>query len=119
MSLVFISSDKISSHHAKFEQNCAQCHNKTAFLDTDFSLAKFTSVIKDRFHHGLDFSAIDHKCQECHEKNPPFGTVKKYDLHEPNVVENRSCSICHMEHLGAGAMKPGADSPCAARHEDT
>ena len=45
------------------------------------------------------------KCQDCHEKHPPFGTPKKYDLHEPNVVENRACSICHQEHLGPGPMK--------------
>src|SRR5437764_986748 len=26
----FFSSGKISSHHAKFEQDCAQCHDRTA-----------------------------------------------------------------------------------------
>lgn len=114
----FFSTGKISSHHAKFEQDCAQCHDKNAAMGSDFTLAKFKSVIKDRFHRGIDFSAIDHKCQECHEKNPPFGTVKEYDLHEPNVVENRSCSICHMEHLGPGPMKPVADAQCASCHND-
>lgn len=114
----FFSSGKISSHHAKFEQDCAQCHDKTAAMGTDFTLAKFKSVIKDRFHHGIDFTSIDHKCQECHEKNPPFGTVKKYDLHEPNVVENRSCSVCHQEHLGPGPMKRVADLQCASCHND-
>jgi hypothetical protein len=76
------------------------------------------TVIKDRFHHGIDFSSIDHKCQQCHEKNPPFGTQKKYDLHEPNVVENRSCSVCHQEHLGPGPMKRVADLHCASCHND-
>jgi mono/diheme cytochrome c family protein len=114
----FFSSGKISSHHAKFEQDCAQCHDKNAAMANDLTPAKFKNVIKDRFHHGIDFSSIDHKCQECHEKNPPFGTVKKYDLHEPNVVENRSCSVCHQEHLGPGPMKRVADLHCASCHND-
>jgi len=114
----FFSSGKISSHHAKFEQDCAQCHDRKTAIGNDLTPAKFKSVIKDRFHHGIDFSSIDHKCQQCHEKNPPFGTQKKYDLHEPNVVENRSCSVCHQEHLGPGPMKRVADLHCASCHND-
>jgi hypothetical protein len=114
----FFSSGKISSHHAKLEQDCAQCHDKNPAMGGAITLAKFKSVIKDRFHHGIDFSSIDHKCQECHEMNPPVGSVKKYDLHEPNVVDNRSCSICHQEHLGPGPMKPVADLHCASCHND-
>ena len=89
----FFSSGKLSSHHAKYEQDCAACHDKNAAMGRDLTFAKFKSVIRDRFHHGLDFKSIDLKCPDCHEKNPPFGTVKTYDLHEPNVVENRSCSM--------------------------
>ena len=114
----FFSSGKISSHHANFEQDCAQCHDRNAAMGNDLTPAKFKSVIKDRFHHGIDFSSIDHKCQECHEQNPPVGTKKKYDLHEPNVVDNRSCSVCHQEHLGPGPMKRVADSQCASCHND-
>src|SRR5437588_274020 len=114
----FFSSGKLSNQHAKFEQDCAQCHDRYAAIGNDLTWAKFKSVIKDRFHRGIDFSAIDHKCQECHEKNPPFGTAKKYDLHEPNTVENRSCSICHQEHLGPGSMKRVADLDCASCHND-
>lgn len=114
----FFSSGKISSQHAKYEQDCAACHDKNAAMGNDLTLAKFKSVIKDRFHHGLDFKSIDVKCQDCHDKNPPFGTAKKYDLHEPNVVENRSCSICHQEHLGPGPLKRVADLQCASCHND-
>ncbi len=32
----FFSTGKISSHHAKFEQDCAQCHNKTAVMAERF-----------------------------------------------------------------------------------
>jgi hypothetical protein len=114
----FFSSGRISSHHAKYEQDCAQCHDKNAAMGNDLTLAKFKNVLKDRFHHGVDFKSIDHRCEECHEKNPPFGTKKEYDLHEPNVVENRACSICHQEHLGPGPMKKVADSQCASCHAD-
>jgi hypothetical protein len=115
----FFSSGRISSHHAKYEQDCAQCHDKNAAMGNELTFAKFKSVIKDRFHHGIDFKSIDLRCEECHEKNPPFGTKKEYDLHEPNVVENRACSICHQEHLGPGPMKKVADSQCASCHNDS
>jgi len=114
----FFSSGRISSHHAKFEQDCTQCHDHKAALGNDVTLAKVSSVIKDRFHRGVEFGAIDLKCQECHEKHPPLGTVKKYDFHEPNVVDNRSCSVCHQEHLGPGPMKRVADLQCASCHND-
>lgn len=114
----FFSSGRISSHHAKYEQDCAQCHDKNASIGNDVTLAKFKSVVNDRFHRGIDFKSIDLKCEQCHEKNPPFGTKKEYDLHEPNVVETRACSICHQEHLGPGPMKKVADAQCASCHAD-
>jgi hypothetical protein len=114
----FFSSGKLSSHHAKYEQDCTQCHDKNAAMGNDLTLAKFKTVVKDRFHHGLDFKSIDLKCEQCHEANPPFGTAKKYDLHEPNVVDNRSCSICHQEHLGPGPMTRVGDLQCASCHND-
>ncbi|HKP93193.1 MAG TPA: cytochrome c3 family protein, partial [Chthoniobacterales bacterium] len=89
-----------------------------AALGQDITFSKIKSVIKDRFHHGIDFNSIDRKCQDCHEAHPPLGTVKKYDLHEPNVVDNRSCSVCHQEHLGPGPMKRVADLQCASCHNN-
>jgi len=114
----FFSAGRISSHHAKYEQDCAQCHDRNAAMGADLTFAKFKSVLQDRFHHGIDFKSIDLRCEACHEKNPPFGTKKEYDLHEPNVVENRACSICHQEHLGPGPMKKVADVQCASCHND-
>jgi hypothetical protein len=120
----FFSTGKISSNHAIFAQDCAQCHDKGATLSGDHSLSKIHAVVKERFHRGLDFTAIDRKCEACHEGRPPYPprpiTVgpKEYDLHEPNVVENRSCSICHMEHLGPGPMKRVADLHCASCHNN-
>lgn len=114
----FFSTGTISTSHAAYAQDCAQCHDKGAALGGDRSFSKFKTVVSDRFHRGLDFASIDRKCQQCHEKQPDMGTVKKYDLHQPNVVANRSCSVCHQEHLGPGRMQPVADSQCAACHND-
>jgi len=103
----FFSSGKISDNHAAFAQNCAKCHDKGAALGAQLTFAKFQSVVRDRFHRGIDFSSIDRKCEQCH---------KQHSLHEPNVVENRSCSVCHQEHLGPGRMKKVADFQCASCH---
>src|SRR5450755_1401974 len=105
----FFSSGKISSSHAALTQDCAKCHDKSATLGDRITLARFKSVVNDRFHRGIDFASIDRKCEQCH---------KQHTLHEPNVVENRSCSICHQEHLGPGRMKQVADLHCASSHND-
>ena len=115
----FFSTGPISSNHAAYAQDCASCHDKGAVLADDRSFSKFKAVVSDRFHRGLDFTAIDRKCQACHEKHPPAGLVKKYDLHEPNVVENRACSVCHQEHLGPERMKAVADLQCASCHNNS
>ena len=103
----FFSSGKISSNHAAFAQDCAKCHDKGTALGDPITLARFQSVVKDRFHRGINFTSIDRKCEQCH---------RQHTLHEPNVVENRSCSVCHQEHLGPGRMKEVADLHCASCH---
>ncbi|HMG05068.1 MAG TPA: cytochrome c3 family protein [Chthoniobacterales bacterium] len=112
----FFSSGELSSNHARYQQDCAQCHDKSASAGNDITAAKFQTTVSAQFHHGINFKKIDHRCQECHEIPPPVGNPKKYDFHEPNVVENRSCSICHQEHLGPGPMKRVADLHCASCH---
>src|SRR6267143_6206897 len=106
----FFSSGKISSGHAAFAQDCAQCHDKGAAFGERITPAKFQSVVNERFHRGIDFASIDRKCEQCH---------KQHTLHEPNVVEDRSCSVCHQEHLGPGRMKQVADLHCAACHNNS
>jgi hypothetical protein len=115
----FFSTGRISSHHAQFEQDCSRCHDKTAVIGNEITAAKFNAVLKDRFRHGLDFAAIDNRCERCHEdERPTLGLKKEYDVHEPNVIDKRACSICHVEHLGPGPMKRVADSQCATCHND-
>ncbi|HEY2614261.1 MAG TPA: cytochrome c3 family protein [Chthoniobacterales bacterium] len=106
----FFSAGRISSNHANFAEDCAQCHDKTGALGDDITLTKIKAVVKERFHRGIDFSAIDRKCEQCHQQ---------HTLHEPNVVENRSCSACHQEHQGPGPMRLVADSQCASCHNDS
>jgi len=105
----FFSSGTISRHHSTFAQDCAACHDKGAVLGNDHSFSKFKAVVSDRFQRGIDFTAIDRKCEHCH---------KQHTLHEPNVVENRSCSVCHQEHLGPGPMLRVADLQCASCHNN-
>jgi len=120
----FFSPGEISSSHATLQEGCAGCHGKSASTGNELTRAKLQSDLKERFQHGIDFSLIDRNCQACHEGKPPFTskpafvTPKNYKLHEPNVVEDRTCSICHQEHLGPGRMEKVADSHCASCHND-
>jgi hypothetical protein len=121
----FFSAGVISSSHATLEKKgCVDCHRKGAPAPEDLTPAKFRSDLKRKLHHGIDFTLIDLRCQACHEGQPPFDpkpkfvNTKKYDLHEPNVVENRTCSVCHQEHVGPERMAKVADLHCASCHND-
>lgn len=105
----FFSSGRISANHSAFAHDCVKCHDKGAALGDQITFAKFQTVLKDRFRRGIDFVAIDRKCEQCH---------KQHTLHQPNVVENRSCSVCHQEHLGPGRMKSVADFQCVSCHNN-
>ena len=102
----FFTTGPISSTHATFGDDCAKCHEK-AVPDSGLTFSDVKKVVRDRFRHGMDFTAIDRSCQQCHQS---------HDFHAPGVVENRSCSACHKEHEGPGAMKAVASSNCASCH---
>ena len=120
----FFSPGQISRSHAMLPEGCAGCHGRSAATGHELTPAKFHSELRERFHRGIDFSLIDRNCQDCHEGKPPFkpkpGFVvpRDYKLHEPNVVNDRTCSICHQEHLGPGRMEKVADVHCASCHND-
>lgn len=103
----FFNAGTISSPHASIANDCKQCHDTSAGVPRDRK--QFVSTIDERFHKGLDFGAIDRKCEVCHQQ---------HTLHEPNVVENRSCSACHMEHQGNRSLLLVATSQCAACHNN-
>jgi hypothetical protein len=104
----FFNAGKISANHAAFADNCAACHDKTAAAPGG-DPRKFKAVLRDRFHKGISFDAIDRKCESCHQQ---------HTFHEANVVQNRSCSVCHQEHQGPGPMKMVASLQCASCHNN-
>src|SRR3981081_1019113 len=52
-SQTFFNAGKISTSHANFADNCAQCH------DRDAVTGKFSEVLRDRFRNGVAVEAID------------------------------------------------------------
>jgi hypothetical protein len=105
----FFNAGKISAPHAKFANDCAKCHDQSLMTGGPLTLSRFKQVLDDRFHRGIAFEPIDKKCETCHAY---------HTLHEPNVVQNRSCSTCHQEHRGLPSLKLVAGRNCAACHND-
>ena|SRR5947209_2773419 len=54
----FFNPGPISSSHARFADDCKQCH-QTASSDPTLSSGQFKAVLRERFHHGLSFEPID------------------------------------------------------------
>jgi hypothetical protein len=52
-------------------------------------------------------TSLDERCQHCHAG---------HSFHQPNVVEDHSCSACHQEHHGPGPMKAPSDANCTSCH---
>jgi hypothetical protein len=101
---MFFNAGKISSAHANFENDCAQCH------DRNVASGKLSAVLRERFRRGTNAETIDRKCETCHEKHA---------FHEANVVQDRSCSGCHQEHRGLTNLRLVANSQCAACHNNS
>src|SRR5204863_6501887 len=93
-----------STSHAKFANDCAQCH------DRDAVTGKFTQVLRDRFRNGVAVGEMDRKCESCHQK---------HSFHEANVVQDRSCSACHQEHRGSNNLRLVTSSQCASCHSNS
>jgi hypothetical protein len=105
----FFNAGQISQSHAKFAADCAKCHDKSLTIGGQLTPKKFREVVKDRFRNGISFEPIDKKCETCHAH---------HSLHEPNVVQNRSCSACHQEHQGLQSLRLVASSNCASCHNN-
>lgn len=102
----FFNTGPLSLHHRALENDCAACHEAAESLTT----VRVAEVLADRFRNGApSFARIDRACLECHQG---------HDFHEPNVAENRSCSACHEEHQGPGAMRAVTTLDCASCHND-
>jgi hypothetical protein len=85
----------VSSAHAMFNDDCAQCHQGS------FQTAQ-------RFlPWGASVRAVpDAACIQCHE-GPP---------HHPNQVTTESCAGCHREHRGRPALARIPDNQCTQCH---
>ena len=106
----FFNTGPLSLHHRALESNCASCHKPEALGLGAVGQERLVQVVRDRFRNGApSFPRLDQACMTCH---------KAHDFHEPNVVENRSCSACHTEHQGPGAMPAVTSLDCAACHND-
>ncbi len=109
----FFNPGKLSKSHAALVDNCASCHDKSSLTDGRLTPIQFQKVLSDRFQHGVSFASIDRNCADCHLQQDK----RDFAFHEPNVVEDRSCSVCHQEHRGADSMKAVASSHCASCHD--
>src|SRR5262245_25062517 len=109
----FFNPGALSRSHAHLPRGCADCHDNS-FLTGELTAEKFTKVINDGFHQGVVFDSIDLKCETCHERQDK----RIYNFHQFNVVKNRSCSICHAEHLGTARLDRVASTQCTYCHNN-
>lgn len=105
----FFNAGPLSRNHAAFGDNCEKCHDKSLMISGTLTVQKFREVVRDRFRNGIAFEPIDRRCETCH---------RLHAFHEANVVQNRSCSVCHQEHRGPGPMNAVAGSNCASCHNN-
>jgi hypothetical protein len=110
----FFNPGKLSRAHAALVNDCASCHDDSFVKDSRVTPIKLQEALKDRIRHGIAFEPIDKNCEACHLAQDR----RTYAIHEPNVVKNRSCSVCHQEHRGPRAMKPVESAQCASCHND-
>jgi hypothetical protein len=122
----FINPAPLSSHHSGPEftrlaakadgsQGCVLCHKglHSGFVEigADAIGAAKASLSFDKLvgSHPKDFSRMDRSCVACHAAQ---------SLHQASVARDTSCSVCHLEHQGAGALPPVTEQRCTACHGD-
>ena len=93
--------------------NCAACHDSARKGSAEWLQAAFLAspgpleVHRSLTPRGTEMTAIDENCQKCHPA---------HNFHQPNVLREHSCSLCHVEHKGSGPMKAPADAQCISCH---
>jgi decaheme cytochrome c component MtrC/MtrF-like protein len=110
----FFNPGKLSTSHAALPDGCASCHDKSSLTSDSLAPSKLQQTLRDRFHDGVAFDAIDKNCEACHLQRDK----RTFAFHRPNVVKDRSCSVCHQEHRGSASMRAVASANCAACHND-
>ncbi len=86
----------VSTAHAMFNDDCAQCHTES-----------FRPL--GRLVHGDDVRSVDDAtCLRCHDGAS----------HHHKQTHTPDCASCHREHLGRPALARVPDADCAACHAD-
>lgn len=92
---------------------CAVCHSAARGGISGWikaGLTDNTSPFRHKFlgaSQDFGLTAIDQHCLVCHPG---------HTFHQPNVPRMESCSSCHVEHMGAGPMRPPPDDKCLSCH---
>lgn len=111
--LHFISPGKISAQHASIR--CVDCHRAAENTVPGWSQAAMTAdpnpleFAKLLAPPDKSMTRIDQSCQRCHAH---------HNFHQPNVVNDFSCSTCHQEHADGGSMPAPKSENCLACHAD-
>ncbi|MGH8524804.1 MAG: hypothetical protein ACREXY_11480, partial [Gammaproteobacteria bacterium] len=109
------SGGKFASTHATNSQSCAACHKAgdsgpSGLVSAAWHAQPGPFALSELAYAKRGaMTAIDVACQKCHTSHA---------LHQPNVVENVSCSYCHQEHRGSGSMAATTDVHCGICHGD-
>ena len=94
-------------------ENCAACHaaalaGLSGWWQSAFSADPGPLEIQQLSASApANMASIDRACQRCHAHHA---------VHQPNVVKNLSCSVCHPEHQGAGPIKAPVTANCTSCH---
>jgi hypothetical protein len=109
------SGGKFASMHGTNSQSCAACHKAGNSGASGLVSAAWHAqpgpfaLTELAYTKRGAMTAIDVACQKCHTSHA---------LHQPNVVENVSCSYCHQEHRGGDPMAATTDVHCGICHGD-
>ncbi len=110
----FFNPGPLSRNHVALAERCESCHDKSLLNSIALTPVEFRDAAAERFRTGVAFAPIDSNCAVCHLKQDH----RVYNFHEPNVVAERSCSVCHMEHQGPEPMAAVPSAQCATCHNN-
>jgi hypothetical protein len=110
----FFNPGPLSRNHVALAERCESCHDKSLLNSIALIPVEFRDAAAERFRTGVAFAPIDSNCAVCHLKRDH----RVYNFHEPNVVAERSCSVCHMEHQGPEPMAAVPSAQCATCHNN-
>lgn len=106
---------KMAGGAADAQAGCVACHHSAQAGPGGLLAAGFGAAPGPFQIRGLAspappaMSRIDDGCQKCHTA---------HTFHQPNVPREHSCSACHREHQGSGAMARPTDANCQSCHAD-